>query len=105
MNYRDLEAVRQIVDKATGLEISYAYDDLVFPDHTAFIIQFDEADNNSLFCYFQKDCSPTESKNIFSNLANESAKVNCSLVDKGTFHLEQEEENVKIIFNEESKVL
>ena len=34
MQYRDLEKVRTIIQEATGLEVAYAYDDLVFPDHT-----------------------------------------------------------------------
>lgn len=98
MNYRDLEAVRQIVSDATGLEITYAYDDLVFPDNGVFIVQFDDKNNNNLFCYFQKECNPGDRDNIFTNLANECAKKNCSIEDKGAFTLEQQDENIQIKF-------
>ncbi len=62
MIYRDLEKVRTIIDEATGLEVSYAYDDLVFPDHTAFIIQFDDTKASHFFGYFHKDCNPADQK-------------------------------------------
>jgi len=41
MEFRNLENLRAFIKDATGLDVSYAYDDLVFPDHTAFIVQFD----------------------------------------------------------------
>ena len=53
MNFRDLETVRQIILFSTGLEVTYAYDDLVFPDNTVFIIQFDDVDLNNLYIHFQ----------------------------------------------------
>lgn len=98
MNYRDLEAVRQIVEQATGLEITYAYDDLVFPDNGVFIIQFDEENNNNLFCYFQEECKPADRETIFSNLSTECAKKKCSIVNQGSFTLEQQGENIQIKF-------
>lgn len=98
MNYRDLEAVRQIVEQATGLEITYAYEDLVFPDNGVFIIQFDEENNDNLFCYFQEECNPTDRNTIYAKLAAECIKKKCSIVDKGAFTLEQDGENIQIKF-------
>jgi len=31
MKFRNLETVRYIIKEATGLDLTYAYDDLVFP--------------------------------------------------------------------------
>ena len=98
MNYRDLEAVRQIVNNATGLEITYAYEDLVFSEHGAFIIQFDEGNNNNLYCYFHQDCTPSDQENIFDSLTNECLKKKCSIEKKNSFTLEQKDENVQIKF-------
>ena len=98
MNYRDLEAVRQIVEQATGLEITYAYEDLVFPDNGVFIIQFDDENNDNLFCYFREKCKPADRETIFTNLSAECAKKKCSIVDKGAFTLEQHGENIQIKF-------
>ncbi|QIA09380.1 hypothetical protein [Draconibacterium halophilum] len=98
MNYRDLEAVRQIVDNATGLEITYAYEDLVFPDNGAFIIQFDESNTDNLFCYFQEGCNPKDQKNIFASLVNETTKMKATMELKGAYTLEQQDENIQIKF-------
>lgn len=98
MNYRDLEAVRQIVNSATGLEITYAYEDLVFPEHGAFIIQFDEERVDKLHCFFHEDCTEKDAKNIFANLENECGKKKCDLEQAGYFNFEQVDENIQIRF-------
>lgn len=98
MNYRDLEAVRQIVHNATGLDITYAYEDLVFPEHGAFIIQFDEKNNNQLFCYFNFESAESDRINIFSNLKNECMKKKAGIEMKGAYTLKQEGEEIQIQF-------
>lgn len=98
MIYRDLEKVRTIIDDATGLEVSYAYDDLVFPDHTAFIIQFDDSKTNHFFGYFHKDCNPADQRDLEDKLTAASSKQKCQLSFKGRFDLEQKGEEVDIHF-------
>ena len=99
MKFRDLEKVRVIVKDATGLDISYAYDDLVFPDHTAFIIQFDDTDENNFFCYFHEDCIAGERKRIIKKLTEECSGKGCTIYHKGSFYLKQKGEEVGISFN------
>ena len=98
MIYRDLEKVRTIIDEATGLEVSYDYDDLVFPDHTAFIIQFDDTQANQFFCFFHKDCIAEDQKVLEEKLADSSFKQQCKMLFKGSFELEQKGEEVGIHF-------
>jgi hypothetical protein len=98
MIYRDLEKVRTIIEDATGLEVSYAYEDLVFPDHTAFIIQFDDAVATHFFCYFHKDCNPADQKDLEDKLTASCHKQKCKLSFKGRFELEQKGEEVNIHF-------
>ena len=98
MIYRDLEKVRTIIDDATGLEVSYAYDDLVFPDHTAFIIQFDDTKATHFFSYFHKDCNPADQKDLEDKLTASCLKQKCTLTFKGSFELEQKGEEVNIHF-------
>lgn len=98
MNYRDLETVRQIILDATGLEVSYAYDDLVFPEQTIFMIQFDDKDVNHLYCYFQEDCKEQARKNVIEALEKECTKKECSLTYNGTFELDLKGENMDIKF-------
>lgn len=98
MNYRDLETVRQIVLSATGLEISYAYDDLVFPENTVFILQFDDVDLNNLYCYFQEDCEEQARQNVIDALEKECAKHSSRITYNGTYTLEMKGENMDISF-------
>lgn len=99
MKFRNLEAARYIIKEATGLDISYAYDDLVFPEHTAFIIQFDDTDDKKLFCYFRTDCPPNEKTKIFSELDRCAVADKFTIDNKGTFELVQKNEEVEIHFN------
>lgn len=96
MEYRDLEKVRSIIDDATGLAVAYAYDDLVFPDYTAFIIQFDDTKVTNFFCHFHEDCD--EKETLFEQLSNASIKNKCTLTLKGTFKLEQKNEEIELQF-------
>ncbi len=99
MNYRDLEEVRQIVAAATSLNISYAYEDLVFPENTVFIIQFDDKNPDNLICYFHKDCDIKSRNQIYGRLKNECHLKNCTLDLKGCFILEQQSEEIQIQFS------
>ncbi|MFW5872648.1 MAG: hypothetical protein ACOCVN_01545 [bacterium] len=99
MEYRDLEKVRVIIKDATGLDISYAYDDLIFPDNTAFILQYDDQNNKNFSCYFHEDCLLHEQERILENLNKACQKQECSLVFNGSFFLEQNGQEVEIHFN------
>ena len=98
MIIRDLEKVRVILKEATDLDIAYAYDDLVFPEHAAFLIQFDDTSENNYFCYFHQDCLPESKTEIVSNLSQSLKKHRSTLVSKGLFLLEQKGEEIEIRF-------
>ncbi len=99
MKFRNLETVRYIIKEATGLDLTYAYDDLVFPEHMAFLIQFNDANDKSLFCYFHNDCNPEDQKQLFDELVKVAVKEKISLEEKGSFELEQKGEEVEIHFS------
>ncbi len=98
MTPRNLEAVRVIIKEATDLDITYAYDDLVFPEHMAFLIQFDDNNPSNLFCFFHSDCNAEDKKQLYKQMTNVSAENNFTLEYKGTFQLEQKGEEVEIKF-------
>ena len=64
---RNLEKVKFIVKEATGLDIAYAYDDLVFSEHGVFMIQWDNIIENQLYCYFHKDCITDDMMQMIEN--------------------------------------
>lgn len=98
MEFRDLEKVRKIIKGATDLDVCYAYDDLVFPDNVAFLIQFDDEDENNLFCYFHEDCLDKDREKIMESLKVNGKKNNCTLAHSGYFNLLQKGQNVEIQF-------
>jgi hypothetical protein len=98
MIFRDLEKVRVMLKEATDLDIAYAYDDLVFPDHTAFIIQYDDECEYNFYIYFHEDCLPDASAEILENLLKSFEKEGCTLESKGSFNLEQKGEEIEIKF-------
>jgi hypothetical protein len=98
MNYRNLDAVRYIVKEATGLDFMYAYEDLVFPEHGVFLIQFDDTNPKNLFCFFQSYCNPDDKKKIYSRVLKISSKNNFTLTNKGIFNLEEKNGEIEIRF-------
>lgn len=98
MKFRDLEKVRQIIMDATSLDVVYAYDDLVFPEHAAFLIRFDDEDENNFFCYFHKDCIAEDQNKLLESLQGVSNQKDCQLLFKGLFDMKQKGEEVEIHF-------
>ncbi len=99
MKYRNIELIREIISKAVGVDISYAYDDLVFPDHASFILQFDDKNDKNIFYHFHRDCDEEEQKQIFERLSASCGENNYLLVSKNSFFLEQKGEEIEIHFS------
>ena len=99
MSYRNLEAVRFIIKEATGLEVSYAFEDLVFPEHAAFMIQFDDKNHNNFFCYFHSDCNSADKETIYKRLEETSTQNKHTIENKGKFLLREKGEEIEISFS------
>lgn len=99
--YRALGRVRNIF-QATGLEISYAYDDLMFSDNSVFIVRFDENVENMLHLYFNEDCEKSEAERIEQIFMKASKNEGFSIGIKGLFSLQQSDgsEEISIKFKE-----
>jgi len=98
MIFRDLEKVRQVVKEATDLDIAYAYDDLVFPEHAAFLIEFDAESDKCFYCYFHMDCLADSRTEILDQLTQSFKKRGSILSSKGSFSLDQKGEEIEIRF-------
>jgi hypothetical protein len=86
---RDLEKIRFIIKEATGLEIAYAYDDLVFSEYGVIIIQCVAIIENKLFCYFHKDCLSEDMRQMMENLNDVSQLNGVSIEFVSKFDMEQ----------------
>jgi hypothetical protein len=99
----NLGRVKQIVEEALGLDISYAYDDVLFVEHSALVIVFDHDNLNKFKCYFNVDCPPDDRLRIFTLISGVSPRNNMIPVNAGTFTLEQlEGEEIKLSFNDDA---
>jgi hypothetical protein len=99
MIIRDLEKVRVVIKEATDLDIAYAYDDLVFPEHAAFLIEYGAESDHHFYCYFHLDCLPDSKTEILTQLTQSFKKRGCSLLPKGHFTLNQKGEQIEICFS------
>ena len=97
--FRPLAEVKMLLEE-TGNDVSYAYDDLVFVEHTAFMIQFDDEKPENLKLYFNTEVDGRESDNIKMDLDKAAKKRKFKLVDSGYFKLKQKEntEEFDILF-------
>lgn len=87
IRFFDLDKIRFIIKDATGLDVAYAYDDLVFAENAIFIIQFDATDSNTFNCYFNIDCIEANRMAMLASL-HATAELNASVIHyKGKFEL------------------
>ncbi|HEY5652753.1 MAG TPA: hypothetical protein VIR63_00070 [Pontiella sp.] len=83
-----------------GLEVTYAYDDLVFIQHSAFLIQFMERPD-ALRLFTNWECNPTESNTIVTNIVRAFHQAGFTTYPSGIYILEQNNDGtLKIEFTE-----
>lgn len=88
VQFYELEKVRFIVKDACGIDIAYAYEDLVFSEHGLFIIQFQE-NEKELGCWFNKECLEPNKVQMFNSLAKSATLNGLELKYKGKFEMSQ----------------
>ncbi len=94
---RPLGTVMQMVEEM-GSEVTYAYDDLVFINHNAFIVQFTD-DPTCLNIYFNNAYKPDKIKILSEALLKQGPLHAFEVTMKGTYELEQKDgENLDIKF-------
>ncbi len=97
--FRPLGEVRDIV-QATGLDISYAYEDLVFSDHSVFILRFADEAAKKLYLYFNSQCIEPEANALTQKLIATGKVMGFEIVQAGSFTLSEasEIEEIEIKF-------
>ena len=100
VKFYGLEKARFIIKDATGLDVAYAYEDLVFSEHGIFILQFDQRKKNSMICWFNNDCIETERHSLLKSLTTTAQLNGEKIVYKGKFEMVQkdDEEQISIKF-------
>ena len=97
----ELTPLLQLVEEM-GLEITYAYDDLVFVEHSAFLFQF--LKKRTLALYFNKDCPDNDAIRLEQQIKSIGEKNNMTITRKGKFSISQKEneEILDIVFFDEA---
>jgi hypothetical protein len=99
----ELDKVRFIIKDACGLDIAYAYDDLVFSEHGLFLIKFVDMSGSTLHCWFNREIVESEEIRMFDSLGKTASLNDTKLIYKGRFSLKQNmtsSEEIDIVFED-----
>lgn len=81
-----------------GLEVTYAYDDLVFVQHSAFLLQFTD-DPAKLKLFINTECDPKEANQIAANMVLAFDRAGFDVTPAGRYFLTpNEDETLNIEF-------
>lgn len=90
MNERPLGKITALL-AGLDLEVTYAYDDLVFVQHSAFILQFTD-DPVQLKLHINTECEPAEANHIAATLILEFDKAGFTVTPVGRFSITPNED-------------
>jgi len=97
--YRPLGLIATLVE-AIGLQVTYAYDDLVFIMHNAFLLRMGDA-GEDVFLYFNEESDPQERQDISEQLTTLALHKGLVIHEFGTYEMNPEDsENLKIQFHD-----
>ncbi|ABL64958.1 hypothetical protein [Chlorobium phaeobacteroides] len=94
---RPLGTVMQLLEEL-GHEVTYAYEDLVFVNHSDFLLQFADT-GNVLNLFFNYDCNKHDADAIETSIIPAGDKKGLSIINKGLYSVsEQPDETLQIQF-------
>ena len=88
MAFRPLGIAKEII-QTTGLNVTYTYDDLVFIEHSPFIIQFDDKNKKNLILFFNVDCEEKAAEKIEKQLNAAAEEREFTITKGGEFEMSQ----------------
>lgn len=91
--FRPITRIQEMLD-SIGLSITYAYDDLVFIEHNAFLLLF-EKEHKHISLYLNVQSEKAEREGIINKLQTAASERDLIITSKGFFEMEQLE-NSKI---------
>jgi len=97
--YRPLGIITEAVE-AMGLEVTYAYDDLVFVEHNAFLLRMGEK-GEQVYLYFNEDSNSDSRGEMTRQLASQASPKGLQIMNSGTYVMKpRDDEQLDIHFNE-----
>ena len=103
MILKPLGKLKELIE-TVGMGISYAYDDLVFLDHNAFLLQFGDG-SQTIIVHINSEASVKEASEGIARLRKATVSSDLDIVEGGFYTLSQgEDETISIKFFEESAI-
>lgn len=97
--YRPLGIIVEIIE-AMGLEVTYAYDDLVFIEHNAFLLRMGEK-GEQVYLYFNEESDPDSRGEVTKQLTEQASLKGLQILYIGTYTMKpRADEQLDIHFNE-----
>ncbi|WP_419662020.1 hypothetical protein Dvar_24630 [Desulfosarcina variabilis str. Montpellier] len=99
--FRPLGYIRELVN-AIGLDITHAYEDLVYIEHNAFLLQMGDS-GEIVNLYFNTESVEEERDKIADRLSAEGQARQLTIIRKGLFSMRQKSdgEHIEIQFFDE----
>ncbi|TLX74126.1 hypothetical protein E9993_13590 [Labilibacter sediminis] len=91
VSYRPLTPVKEMIEEL-GFTISYPFDDLIFIDSNAFLVQFHESKENTIGIYFNHELESSMEPDLRQSIGDIANKKGIQIEMKGKFSLSPKEE-------------
>ena len=99
--YRPLGIITEMIEQM-DLEVTYAYEDLVFISHNAFILRMGES-GTKLHLYFNEESELNKRDQISEQLIMLGVDRGLEILQSGTYRMKpREDEKLDIHFNEKT---
>ena len=100
--YRPLGMIVEVIEQM-DLDVTYAYEDLVFIEHNAFLLRMGEQ-GSQVYLYFNEESRPEDRDDITQHLTELAWRRGLHILNSGTYIMKsrQEDEQVDIHFTEKS---
>lgn len=97
---RPLPLAEQIVE-ATGLKVTYPFDDLVFVEHNPFLLRFDDENFNNIYVHFNVDCHDVDKKQLLDIIEKKARLLGMKAIATRSYTMKQKEgvEEIEIEFS------
>ncbi len=92
---RPLSEVKMMLEEA-NTDISYAYDDLIFVENAAFLIQFDDEKTSNLKIFFNTELNKQQAEIEAEKLEKLAVKRKMTISPKGRFSMQQKEDSEEV---------
>ena len=100
--FRPLGTVKEMLEQI-GMDISYAYEDLIFLEHNHFLLQFGEV-GEILFFYANVDTADDESVRLFDQVRSVAVKPGLTFLHRGRYRVSMgEQERLTLEFLDDNK--